>query len=605
MSSQGHDHPGDSGFHPDDSPSHFENSLSKERGPGLLSTIRSRSHKKTTLIVGLSLLLLAYVVSTVLICILPNYHKQTNDDGSFIPNANGEQPLNGSRASLLQAGSFYTAVDNSSSFLWSPIEPNLRAYRADTQGVDVVLNSSVAYQPIDGFGSALTDSSAYRLLQLKAAQPGLYQRTMDFLFNNATGAQVLRITMGSSDFSVKRAYSYIDPKNAPSFAEAETLLGDLDTMLSGFSFEGTQTMLYTIPVLKDALERNPDIKVILSPWSPPAFMKTENKLEGGSLRDGFAPAAAEYYVRAAATFAAAGIQPHALGVQNEPWFKTIYPLMSINVTQQTSLVAEVKARLVSRPTLAQVKVLAHDDNWYRWWEVAQIVNAEPSAVDAVGFHCYNGYPSQVASFTAALNASVPVPEVHLTECTGLDMLNPRWTSIDSMLSRVHLPMIEQNARSVIMWNLALDASHGPRLPTSFCTDCVGALQIELDSPPSVGVVNVLAQAYVLTQLAAATRDLTRVGGGVARRIQMTFPGPQPSLGRDESACIKTVAFAAPLNSATLPSPSTQEGAADQRRIGVVVENTCAAEKQLVVSSDGRRTTINAKPGLSTWIWTAP
>ncbi|SPO40998.1 related to endo-1,6-beta-d-glucanase precursor [Pseudozyma flocculosa] len=558
-----------------------------------LDRVRGWSTKKKLVVFGLAALaLLALIIGLAVGLTVGNSSGSGSaDDGSFVPSSpDGSQPLDGSRASLLRAGTFYTANDNSSSFVWSPAPSssssgstssptlgNLGGYRSDSQGVDVVLNSSVTYQPIDGFGSALTDSAAYLLTQLKSDQPGLYGRTMDYLFNNATGMQIVRVTMASSDFSVGSEYTYIPASKAPSFDKAATQLDDLDAMLAGFSIEGTQTTKYVLPVLQDALKRSPDLKVMLSPWSPPAFMKTKNQLDGGTLRDGFEAAAAEYYLRTAKAFAAKGVVPYAMTLQNEPSFPTDYPSMTINATVQSRMASELKNRLAAQPPpLRSVKVLGHDDNWSGWDRAADLVSLNSTALDGVAFHCYKGSPSEVSNFTTALSSKsssggggggVAKPEVHMTECTGTETPTSRWSAMQGWLGRVHLPMLAQDSRSIIMWNLALDAKNGPYLAAGYCSNCVGALTVDMTNRTSALTVG--AQSYLVTQFAAASRDL----------------------------------------SATLTKPATTTttttATAMTRRIGLVVENTCTRDVDLVVSSDGRRLNLTARPGLETFVWTAP
>ena len=71
-----------------------------------------------------------------------------------------------------------------------------------------------------------------------------------------------------------------------------------------------------------------------SPWSPPAWMKTNNSLNGGSLRAENYQEYADYLVRAIRAYGQEGITLTDLTVQNEPEFATSYPSMSMTAAQQ-------------------------------------------------------------------------------------------------------------------------------------------------------------------------------------------------------------------------------------------------------------------------------
>ena len=73
-----------------------------------------------------------------------------------------------------------------------------------------------------------------------------------------------------------------------------------------------------IPMIRDALKRNPDMRILASPWSPPAWMKTNGKMEnGGYLKKEYRAAWALFFARFIQAYAAEGVPIYAVTVQNE------------------------------------------------------------------------------------------------------------------------------------------------------------------------------------------------------------------------------------------------------------------------------------------------
>ena len=86
---------------------------------------------------------------------------------------------------------------------------------------------------------------------------------------NGLGPSFTRLTVGASDFSPEH-YSYDDtPGNVP------------DPELRHFTIDYARK--YVLPRMREALAINPDLKVMISPWSAPAWMKTTKNLIKGQL----------------------------------------------------------------------------------------------------------------------------------------------------------------------------------------------------------------------------------------------------------------------------------------------------------------------------------
>src|SRR3982751_6060664 len=121
------------------------------------------------------------------------------------------------------------------------------------------------------------------------------------------GLSFVRVTMGASDFS-RSHYSYDDVPP-----------GETDPTLAHFSIDVDRAE--KLPALKRASAINPQLKLVGSPWSPPAWMKTSGSLIKGTLKPEFYPAFAEYFRRWVDAYEAEGLRIFAVTLQNEPHFE--------------------------------------------------------------------------------------------------------------------------------------------------------------------------------------------------------------------------------------------------------------------------------------------
>ena len=150
----------------------------------------------------------------------------------------------------------------------------------------ISIDTSKHFQKVHGFGAAMTDASA----EVLSALPNDKRRAiMAELFGRANGGLGLsftRLTVGASDFS-SSDYSYDDsPSNAP------------DPELRYFSILPAKK--YVLPRVREALAINPNLLVMISPWSAPAWMKTTKSLIKGELVPQYYQAFANYLARTGA-----------------------------------------------------------------------------------------------------------------------------------------------------------------------------------------------------------------------------------------------------------------------------------------------------------------
>lgn len=178
----------------------------------------------------------------------------------------------------------------------------------------VTIDENQTFQEMDGFGASFTDSSAYLINQVLDNEQKKEVMSKLFDAQDGIGLSVLRNPMGASDYA-RDIYSY-DDRPAQ----------ETDTELTHFSIAHDEADI--IPLLQQALEINPEIKLMASPWSAPGWMKTSGSMIAGELKQEYYQAYADYFVRYIQAFEGHGLPTYAVTPQNEPLFEPKhYPSM--------------------------------------------------------------------------------------------------------------------------------------------------------------------------------------------------------------------------------------------------------------------------------------
>ena len=351
-----------------------------------------------------------------------------------------------------------------------------------TQSSPVITVNEVAqYQAIDGFGASLTDSSAWVIWNdLTASQQATLMQQL-FSPTAGIGLTFLRQPMGASDFAVNGNYSYDD---VPA--------GQTDPQLTQFSI--AHDTPYIIPLLQQALAINPAVKVVALPWSPPAWMKTSGTMNGGDMNTVYFPSLAQYFVLYLQAYQQAGIPVYAISVQNEPLNSTnSYPSESLAASDESDFIANYLGPTLSNAGLGAVKILAYEHNWDNtsYPEFVLSSSASPYLAGS-SFHCYNGD----VSAQSTVKAAYPGKDVWFTECSGTVGSNFAgdlvWNSENLLIGATR-----NWARSISLWNLALDQNSGPT--NGGCASCRGVVTIDTRTSPATITNNV--EYYVLGHLA--------------------------------------------------------------------------------------------------------
>lgn len=277
----------------------------------------------------LSLLLLAGTISC-----------RKNDDEKVTPDPPKEDSTGTSDISL-----WLTNPDKSALF---ERQSSIISFTSETNSnATIEIDTSKTFQTIDGFGYTLTGGSAFVINQMAASEKAALLNELFTTDSTFLGVSYLRISIGASDLSAA-PFTYND---LPS--------GQTDPGMASFSLEKDQQDV--IPLLKEIIAINPDIKILGSPWSAPTWMKTNNSFIGGSLKPEFYDAYATYFVKYIQGMKEGGINIDAITIQNEPLNPNNNPSMSMTAAEQATFIKNHLGPAFETAAI-ETKIIIYDHN---------------------------------------------------------------------------------------------------------------------------------------------------------------------------------------------------------------------------------------------------
>ena len=340
--------------------------------------------------------------------------------------------------------------------------PTLSFTSLPAAGQVIPVDDTRQFQTIDGFGAAMTDSSAWLLEeQLTAVQRKEVMRQL-FDPRRGIGISFLRVPLGASDLA-RNHYSYDDMPP-----------GQRDPGLQKFSIDHDRA--YILPALHQALKLNPSMSIMVTPWSPPGWMKTRASLIGGQLREDASADFALYLAKSVRAYQNAGVPVKYLSVQNEPLYETSdYPGTLMQAEQQRELIGKFVGPALQKAGL-RTGILAYDHNWDHP-EYPETILADPTAAQYAqgsAFHCYGGD----VSAQEKVHNQFPDKGLWMTECSGGTWQKGNLLAITEKLV---IESTRQWAKAVVLWGLALDEKNGPN--SGGCATCRGLITVDRSAEP--------------------------------------------------------------------------------------------------------------------------
>jgi glucosylceramidase len=354
-------------------------------------------------------------------------------------------------------GVWKTSHDGSILLYKQPI--NIKFSTNITADLNIDIDAAKTRQSMEGFGAALTGSSAYVLMKNLSSTQRINILKDLFDPNTGIGISYLRLTIGASDFSLTN-YTYND-----------IALDQKDTALASFSIATEEE--YIIPVLKEILAINPNVQIMASPWSAPAWMKLNKSLtNGGRLDSTIYNTYANYFVKYINAFASYGITINTITIQNEPLYAAPYLSLEMSAQEQINFIKNAIGPAFAKNNI-KTKILIYDHNWDRP-DYPITVLADSAArqyISGTAFHCYAG---SVGAMSQVSN-QYPDKGIYFTECSGGEWAKDFGSNLAWNTENIIVGAPRNDAKNVLFWNLALDENFGPR--NGGCQNCRGVIAV--------------------------------------------------------------------------------------------------------------------------------
>lgn len=363
-------------------------------------------------------------------------------------------PAHAQRAARVRA--WVTTPDQTQ--LLCPQPGALKFGPAAAAGAVIEVDDRQTYQTMAGFGYCLTGGSAGLLAAMSAPARTRLLRELFGTGPGGIGVSYLRLSIGASDLDAA-VFSYDDMP-----------AGQADPTLARFSLAPDEK--YLIPVLKEILAINPAIELLGSPWSPPAWMKTNEASKGGSLRPEYYGAYAQYFVKYVQGMRAHGIAVAAITPQNEPLHPGNNPSLLMPAEAQAEFIGRHLGPALRAAGL-QTRIICYDHNAdHPDYALTVLGNAAAYPyVDGTAFHLYAG-PIEALS---VVHDAFPTKNIYFTE-QWVGSKTDFASNLDWHTKNLFVGAPRHWARAVLEWNLAADPQQKPYTPGG-CTECLGALTL--------------------------------------------------------------------------------------------------------------------------------
>ncbi len=395
------------------------------------------------------LLPIKYMLQASMVLIMGNTCMQkpeaTNENGAVNKKVN----LN-----LISAQQFVTAKDTKLALTETDPVKFEDFVQPDEYFATLMLDPGKTFQTIEGFGGALTDASAETFYKLPDS---IQEEILNAYFDRQKGIgySLCRTQINSCDFS-SESYAY---------SEVE---GDIN--LEHFSIDHDKE--FRIPFTTAAISKAGNkLRLLASPWSPPAWMKTNNHmLQGGKLKPEYYQTWADYFIKFVQAYEQIGIPIWGLTVQNEPMAVQTWESCIYTAEEERDFVKLYLGPTLEKAGLENIKIIIWDHNRGIMYQRASIVYDDPEAskfVWGTGFHWYTGdhfdnvkllqeaFPEKKTLFTEG--CIFPFDYSAINEWHGGEQYGE---------SIIH----DLNNSSVgwIDWNILLDETGGPNHVANFC-----------------------------------------------------------------------------------------------------------------------------------------
>lgn len=374
----------------------------------------------------------------------------------------------------------------------------------------IVVDPAQTYQEMDGFGFAITYSSCYNLLKMPAAERAAFLK-QTYSETEGYGVSYARISLGCNDFS-STEYSLCEEPG-----------------LEHFKFYKDETD-YVIPVLKEILTINPNVKIIAAPWTCPKWMKVKDLVSkapydswtDGHLNPDYYNTYAQYFVKFIQEMKKQGINIYAVSPQNEPLNHANCASLYMPWQEEAPFVAELASEFKKNGLTTKIYVFDHN---YNYDNVADQEDYPVKLYNALGnnfegselvvgaaYHDYGGRNDELLDiFNQAPEKELIFSESSIGTWNDGRNLNKR---LMEDMKNVTLGTVNKWCKAVLVWNLMLDTNMGPNLDGG-CQTCYGAVDISTDYQ----TITRNSHYYVISHMSSVVRPGAKRIGTAQRSLR--------------------------------------------------------------------------------------
>ncbi len=373
-----------------------------------------------------------------------------------------------------------------------------------TEAVTVTVNPATTYQTMVGFGGSFTDAGAWSLNYLNATDRAAV--IAKYFGPSGANYQVCRSQIGASDFtSGTSPWSYDDNSG--------------DYSLSKFSV--AKDTGFILRWEKEAVALNPTLKIFGSPWSAPAWMKSNNNMDnGGTLLPSCDTSWALYFVKWYQAYKAAGVTPWGVTIQNEPGATQTWPSMRWDAAPERDFMKNYLGPMLARnnlgPSVLNVMFLDHNRDMMVQW--ASTFYSDPTVTSMVWGEAIHWYDNQslfsaVNSVYSQYDVKSPFKNILATEqcITGFNQNSPpSWANSAELYAHDIWGDCSNGSEGWVDWNMILDQQGGPNLSSNWCEAGI--------------MINTAAKTYQLTPIYYVMAQYSKYVQTGAVRIAATPTG---------------------------------------------------------------------------------
>lgn len=322
----------------------------------------------------------------------------------------------------------------------------------------VFVNPDKTFQSLLGIGGAITDASAEVFAKLPKEKQQEFLKAY-YSPEKGIGYSLMRTTIHSSDFS-SGSYTYIK---------------EGDTELKTFSIEHDRE--FKIPLIKKATETaGGKMTLYASPWSPPAFMKSnQNMLKGGTLLPEFFQPWAAYYTKFVKAYEKEGIPIWGITLQNEPMAVQTWESCVYSAEAERDFLKNFLGPTMKKERLGNKKIIVWDHNRDLMLQRANIIFTDPEASKyawGMGFHWYETWAGGDQMFENVAKVHEAFPNKNLMFTEGcVEKFDAGKYQFWGNGERYGSSMIHDFNNGTVGWtdwNILLDEKGGPNHVGNFC-----------------------------------------------------------------------------------------------------------------------------------------